>query len=113
MNTSNMKHTDKKVEITRGGDLSIQQAAEFKDTLIKALASSDHIILKLSECTGIDLSCIQLICAAHRTALNMNKVIELGDTLPDIVAKVVESAGYFRDKGCSLNVNHTCLWTRR
>jgi len=113
MNTSNMKCLDKKVYITQTGDLSIQHASGLKDTLIKALDSSDHVLLKLSECTGVDLSCIQLICSAHRTALKMNKVIELGDTLPDIIAQAVEDAGYFRDKGCPLDVSHTCLWIRR
>jgi len=113
MDTLNMKYRNKKVEITRGGDLSILHAAELKEALIKALNSGDHVILKLSECTGVDLSFIQLICSAHRTALKMNKVIELGATLPDIIAQAVKDAGYFRDKGCPLDVGHTCLWIRR
>jgi anti-anti-sigma regulatory factor len=113
MNASDMKCPDTIVKVTPEEVLSIRHAAGLKDTLVKALYSGDHVILNLSECSCVDLSCIQLICSAHRTALKMNKVIELGDTLPDTIAKAVEDAGYLHHKDCQSNVSRTCLWLRR
>lgn len=113
MEVSQVDLADGKVAITHRGDLFIQHAAGLKETLLNALYSGDHIVLNLSGCTGMDLSCMQLICSAHLTALGMNKIIEMGAPIPDVVASAAECAGYFRDRGCPLDVNNTCLWIRR
>lgn len=102
-----------KTAITVSGDLSIQRASELKNILQTALKQGGHVVLEFAECSGTDLSFVQLLCSAHRTAVGLGKSLELGATASSQFLRMVEDAGYLRDKCCALSSDKTCLWLRR
>jgi anti-anti-sigma regulatory factor len=96
-----------------GGKLSIDRAAELREIFAKALDESEQVVVEFGECKAMDLSFLQLICSAHRSAVQAGRTLKLGDTLPALWAETAETAGYFRLKGCDLDRDCSCLWIRR
>ena len=98
--------------ITLEGDLSIRRACELKDLLLTALKEGRQVVLEFGEYVGSDLSLLQLLCSAHRTAARLGISLTFGDTVPADFRKTTEQAGYLRDKGCVCGNAATCLWLR-
>ena len=48
------------------GELTIFEAAEFKESLIRVLAGEGLVCLDLSQVTRVDTAAIQLMCAARK-----------------------------------------------
>lgn len=96
--------------LTVEGGLTIQNAAELKTALMKALDSVDHLVLNLDKVTEIDLSCLQLLCSAHRTLSSLKKQITIAGSQLETLRQTIEVAGYARHVGCSFDCNNNCLW---
>ncbi|MCP4109463.1 MAG: STAS domain-containing protein [Desulfobacteraceae bacterium] len=94
-----------------GGNLTIDRANEIRADLLKSINSVKHLDIKLDKVTDIDLSCLQLLCSAHRTAEKLNKNLTLNINGCEIVRQIVKEAGYSQNRGCALNHGKTCLWT--
>jgi len=90
------------------GDLTIARAAEIKGTLLGAFGRADHVELDLAEVESIDLACMQLICAAHRTAVARKAKILVADPSLVRMARPGELAGFCRESGCV----DDCIWSR-
>ena len=96
--------------ITLAGELTISSADELKDVLIKALSVNERISINLEQSTEIDLSCLQLLCSAHRTAIKNKKSLSRIGACPNSLKNITEQAGFLRHKGCVRDVNDGCLW---
>lgn len=92
------------------GDLTVHQADEIRAVLIKALSEADHALLNVLNVTSADLACLQLLCSAHRTALQQGKQLSYEGAVPALVGKAVEEAGLSRSNGCCLDRTRTCIW---
>jgi anti-anti-sigma factor len=92
------------------GSLTIEHAAEFREALMKSLINASHMILNMDGVTETDLSCLQLLCSAHRTFVNAKKSVELGGT-SDILKQAARDAGYKRSFSCMQETEKTCFWT--
>ena len=92
------------------GALTVSRIAEVRDELLKALKSSEKVILDLRAVTEIDLSALQLCCSAHKTATKTKKVFELMDSSTGVAKNTAGMNGYLRQQGCSMDQNETCLW---
>ena len=99
--------------ITLEGNLTVTQAEELRMLLIKALVDADHVHVDFGSLTGVDLSCLQLLCSAHRSASRIKRRFSLSADWPELFKQTVEDAGYPRLTGCRLDVDHSCLWTKR
>lgn len=95
------------------GELTIERVAELKTMLAKSLERADHVHIQLEAVTEADISCLQLFCSAHRTALSLNKNLTLNCKESEVFRQVVEHSGYSRQKGCTLNSSECCLWIGR
>jgi anti-anti-sigma regulatory factor len=104
---------EKKANITLEGDLTVGQADGLRMLLIKALIDADHVQVNFGSVTGVDLSCLQLLCSAHRSAGRMKRRLSMSGGWPDLFEKTVKEAGYARFTGCRLDVDHSCLWVKR
>jgi anti-anti-sigma regulatory factor len=93
-----------------GGDITVQQAEELKETLIRGLGSVDKVYVDSSKSSDIDLTCLQLLCAAHRSATRMGKSFQLAEPVPGRFMRLAESAGFARHTGCRLDITKTCIW---
>ncbi len=106
-----IKFTDGKAVLTFAGDLTVNQAPEIRMTFIKALIDADQVLLKFKNVSDIDLTFLQLLCSAHRSAIRLNKQITFDGSRPDLLKKTVDAAGYSRATGCRLDREKTCFWT--
>lgn len=92
------------------GELTVSRADELRLALLRSFSCSDHIVLNLEKVTAVDLSCLQLLCSAHRTSLAVNKRITIASNRPEIFRRLIHAAGYSRHKGCVLDGDKGCLW---
>jgi anti-anti-sigma regulatory factor len=95
------------------GNLTVNHAEELRMLLIKALVDAGHVRVDFGSVTDVDLSCLQLLCSAHRSASRMKRRLSLSGGWPEPFRQAVEDAGYMRLTGCRLDNDHSCLWTRR
>ncbi|BBO68965.1 sulfate transporter [Desulfosarcina alkanivorans] len=98
-------------ELTLTGELTIVQAKELRLALIHSLEQSDTVAINVDHVTDVDLSCLQLLCAVHRSALGSNKQITFNPSDSDVFRKVVQAAGYARHVGCVRSPDKNCFWT--
>lgn len=92
------------------GELTLTYASEMRAALIKALIDADHVGIDFGSVTEADLSCLQLLCSAHRTSLKLNKHLIFVGSLPRQLIETVNAAGYSRSSGCTRDHEHSCLW---
>lgn len=92
------------------GDLGIQRAGELHQGLLKALDQTQWLELDLSEARDVGLCCLQLLCAAHRSARRLGKRLTLAPGISPDFRKAVERSGYPRQWGCEGQEDADCLW---
>jgi anti-anti-sigma factor len=93
------------------GDLTMAEAQETKKVLLEAIQEVNTLHLDLKEIESVDLSFIQLLCAAHRECFLAEKAIFLQGDVSDIMEKLLEKAGYSKQFGCSSAAKKSCLWS--
>ncbi len=104
--------TDKKGGVlTLGGAVTFEHADEVRSALIKALINADQVVLDFEKATKADLSCLQLLCSAHRTSTRLNKRVLFSGRFPEVLRTAADGAGYLRCNGCELDRQKSCLWT--
>jgi anti-anti-sigma regulatory factor len=86
--------------LTLAGDCTIERAAELRKALLQALDSSAHLVVNPENVTAVDLSFLQLLCSAHRTALRAKRNRALDIAQPDKFRRMAQDAGFFRAIGC-------------
>ncbi len=106
------QQSGKQANITLDGNLTVGQAEGLRTLLIKALIDAEEVRVDFGTVTDVDLSCLQLLCSAHRSASRMKRSISLSGDWPELFKQIVEEAGYSRLAGCRLDVDHSCLWVR-
>ena len=106
------QQSGKQGTITLDGNLTVGRAEELRTLLIKALIDAEQVRVDFGTVTDIDLSCIQLLCSAHRSATRMKRSVSLSGDWPELFKKIVKEAGYARHSGCRLDLDNSCLWVR-
>ncbi len=92
------------------GDLTMVEVQETKKVLLEAIEKVDTLHLDLQKIESVDVSFIQLICAAHRECFLSEKEIFLKDGVRDIIDQLLERAGYSKQCGCYSAAKKGCLW---
>ena len=98
------------VQLTVTGSLTIEYAADMREALLGAFAKGNLVTVDLSALEGIDLSGLQLLCAAHRTTFGQEKQLKVIGSVQPVVRKAAEISGYYRHVGCSQDVQKSCVW---
>jgi len=98
------------VTLKVAGSLTIEHAADLRESLMDAFAKGNLVTVDLSQVDAIDLSGLQLMCAAHRTSLGLDKRLVVLESTQPGVQKSAQLAGYYRHVGCSQDVTKTCVW---
>lgn len=96
--------------LTLDGDLTIERAAEIKKALVIALDNTDRLFVDLEKVSEADLSCLQLLCSAHRMSVSMNKRLMLSGKRSEAFRNLCKAAGFQRHTGCVLDTQESCLW---
>lgn len=92
------------------GNLTMVEALETKKTLLEAIQSVDRLHLDLQAIESVDVSFIQLMCAAHRECFLSSKEIFIQGDVPDTIEDFLERAGYSKQHGCYSEALASCLW---
>lgn len=101
------------VRLRLEGEVTVESAGELRQALLQALEGGGGIVVDCGGATSIDLSTLQLLCAAHRTAITLGKDLAL-DGCEDALARAVEEAGFRRQRACLLSPEKDrCLWLAR
>ena len=90
------------------GSLTIQQALPLKEILLQAVAESKQLIIHLDQIENMDLTALQLLCAAHRDLLKSGKTVTCEGSVPEVVHRVVRESGFV---GCAGEDEKMGLWT--
>lgn len=93
-----------------GGALTIESAAELKAALLRALDEAPVVALRFEDDARPDVSCVQLLCAAHRSAMRRGTTFALRGPLPATLAAVV---GEFAPCVPGAAAGAVCLWEGR
>lgn len=105
-----MVHSAEAYVLKLKGNLTIERAHELKQALLEALRNNDRIAIDLEGITDVDLSCLQLLCSAHRTSLRLGKQLTLHGEQSEIFKMAVRDAGFPRILGCHEDPERGCLW---
>jgi anti-anti-sigma regulatory factor len=90
-------------------DLIIQNADEFKTILGESLEAAGILIINVESVAEIDLSCLQLLCALHKSAMLAGKTVTLDYNRSPLIKETLLEAGFIRHTGCS--GSEKCFWT--
>jgi anti-anti-sigma regulatory factor len=94
-----------------GGSLTVEPAAELKNVIRDALmGQADSVVLLLGAVTAADLSFFQVLCSAHRTAVNSKKTFSVERFQQDALLRVHRMAGFVRRNGCALDKTGSCVF---
>ena len=96
--------------LTLKGELSISHAARLKAELIQALDAAPRIVIDVNAVTDVDLSALQLLCAAHKSALAKGKQLILSPDLPETLTRQIQKAGLMEGHHCGRDSGADCLW---
>lgn len=107
-----VKNSGGRVVVKISGNLNILHALRLRDAMMKTLGACNSVELHVNEMEGIDLSSLQIFCAAHKMALDMKKDLIVASAIPDVIRQIVIGSGYARRIGCSLDKDNSCLWIK-
>lgn len=94
--------------VTAGGRLTASQAGRLHRLLLEAFETGGQVELSLLDVREADLSLLQLLCAAHRTAVARGVAFRLsGLESADPVLRLIREAGAEQGHGCP----GECLWS--
>ena len=99
-------------EILLEGDMTITNAQTIKDRLTKALAQGGETVIRIGRIDDVDLTCLQMICAFHRSAVARGQHIMLDDNSSAEFKSFRKRVGFRRDQGCRFCPTCNCLWLK-
>jgi len=108
MNCS-LEQSEETATLSISGSMTIEDAANLKTTIAGIIADSALIEIDLTATGTTDLSCLQVLCAAHRSVVLAGKKFALRKA-PDSLRTCLEDAGFPRQTGCLHHEGETCLW---
>jgi len=97
-------------EIALQGALLVERAEELKEKVSRALESSSRVTIDLRGATDMDLSFLQLLCSAHKAAMEGGKALRLSGGSATLRRRVHE-AGYNRAHPCGEEAGSACFFT--
>lgn len=98
--------------LTLSGCLGIENASELKKGVADALDAVSCLELDLSETSSASLCALQLLCAAHRAAVDAGKQLAFRN-IGEVMTAFMDEAGFLRHVGCSRSGDRECLWLDR
>jgi anti-anti-sigma regulatory factor len=75
------------------GSLTVVRASSLKTEIAEALSTGENVLLNLSQVEDLDLSCLQVLCAAMLSASKAGKELHFGGSLPSKVSQRLVACG--------------------
>ncbi|HEY3309888.1 MAG TPA: STAS domain-containing protein [Desulfuromonadaceae bacterium] len=96
--------------VTISGVLKIEAAAELHQTLVEALAESQQVVLDAKLLEEMDMSILQAVCSACKTAAAGKKSFTFDGELPVCMATLNSGIGTYQGLSCRQNNDEACRW---
>ena len=93
-----------------GSEPGIRTVAELRDRLTAAMAEHDRIVVSAEAATSVDISVLQVLASAHRTAVAAGKSITLAAPANGALQQALTRAGFLSPAGAPLTREGT-FWT--
>ena len=96
--------------ITSGDRLTIENAADFARLAREALTSSKSVEVEFDAEVEIDLTGMQIICSACKSAAASGRSFTYRGSKPQGLDKIIAASGAERTGICKHNNDSTCIW---
>jgi ABC-type transporter Mla MlaB component len=96
--------------LTLERELVINRARELKAALTAGIGERTIVELDLSNVSEIDVSGLQLLCSAHRTALSKGGNLRISALPSAEIVLAVRNSGFSRRAACRSDVASGCIW---
>lgn len=105
-----VRQDDGGIVINSGARLTIDTIADFAKLVKAGLAGASEVAIAFDPGLEADMTAMQLLCSAHRTAATMGKVFGRRGEMPKALRDLVVAAGSERHRFCAYNNGNTCPW---
>ena len=92
-----------------GGALTLEFSVELREVLRQAINTVPDLVIELDRGAEADLSCLQLLCSAHRAALSAGRKLALDPQRPESFHLLANAAGLCRRQGCTIDPKVRCM----
>ncbi len=87
------------------GDAGIRHIQAITETLRRALAAHDAVLVSLDEATCVDVSTLQVLLAAHKQAESLGKSLALAGPAKGRLRELLTETGFLDDDGQAVSAN--------
>lgn len=95
--------------LTLSGELSLEKIVEFRKVLLDGLNGTNNMVIDLLKVDTVDLAVLQILCSAHRMALESGKSLSVS-SYPEPFTEAIRESG-LSSYACRNDVwRHECLW---
>ena len=96
--------------ISSGSRLTIENASDFLNIIREGFESSDRIAIDFEPSVEIDITGLQLLCSACRSAAGAGKTFFYKGLQPQALTDIIKLCGAERNSACKQNSDSTCIW---
>ena len=97
--------------LTVTGEVTLDQIEKFKQEIFTALSQEESLTVDLQGITALDLSGLQVLGAAHYSAVKQNRELKVLGSDREVYRQAVIDSGFSRQSSCSRREKgHDCLW---
>ncbi len=96
--------------INSGDRLTIENAADFMRLLREGLDASQNVSVEFEAGVEIDITGIQLLCSACKSAAAKGKTFSCNGPRPKALEDMIEVCGAGRHTACKQNMDSNCIW---
>lgn len=93
-----------------GGALTVKHAKALSAALLEAVRNAPVIEVDVEHIDDVDVSFAQLLCSAHRMAVDMNKQMTITGLEQELSGRMLVRFGLLRHIGCNESTRKSCLW---
>ncbi|MDD2365275.1 MAG: hypothetical protein PHN84_03855 [Desulfuromonadaceae bacterium] len=98
------------IVITSGDRLTIENASDFSRIVSESLHSSSSVLIEFDSSVEIDITGVQILCSACKSAANSGKIFSYQGVRPKALDDVIANSGAERHAFCKHNNDSTCIW---
>jgi len=96
--------------LTVSGALTVKHAKALREAFIEAVRNAPAVEVNVENIGDLDISFVQLVCSAHRTAADLNKQLTISGVEQERFRQTLSRFGFFRHIGCHESTRKSCLW---
>jgi len=100
----------RKNEVLLSGELNVNRVGEIRETLLSAFETDATTRVRIADAVDIDAAFLQLLCSAHRGAVQAGRELRLQIEDSPIFQQQLRECGFIRHTGCRLDCNDSCIW---